>query len=149
MPSDPLLRAAVRAHRLGPEACCAVCGRTNMLVTKQTPTGQVVLCQDHDRQRRGVSRHDIGHIARRRSFGSLTYLTPTSANQRIEDMRRDLGLADTPTPHGDPLLILADYMEGRALLDLLYAGFWREFDAFLRTRYGDRYWEGGPEAPIV
>lgn len=107
-----------------------------------------LLCQDHARQRRGVSPHDIGHVARRRSFGSLTVLLLSSANERIEDMRRDLGLSDTPDPEGNPLLLDADYLEGRAFLDLLLAGYLRQLDVHLRDRFGDRYWEGGPSPPI-
>jgi hypothetical protein len=88
-------------------------------------------------------------MARRRSFASLTVLMPSSANERIEDMRRDLGLSDTPASEGDPLLVLADLHEGRALLDLLLADYLRRYDAFLRGQFGDRYWDGGPQAPIL
>lgn len=108
-----------------------------------------ILCQDHDRQRRGVSPYDIGHVVRRRSFGSLTVLMPESANERIEDMRRDLDLSDMPDPEGDPLLVYADYLEGRALIDLLLAEHLRRVDAHLRGRVGDRYWAGGPTPPIL
>jgi hypothetical protein len=73
----------------------------------------------------------------------------SSANERIEDMRRDLGLADTPDPVGSPLLVYADYLEGRALIDLLLAEHLRGLDAHLRDRFGDRYWEGGPTPPII
>jgi hypothetical protein len=144
---DPVRRAATRAARLPIGAACAVCGRMAALVPSRN--GPPILCQDHDRQRRGVSDRDIGHVARRRSFGSLTVLMPASANERIEDMRRDLGLADTPDPLGDPLLVHADYLEGRALIDLLFADHLRQLEAHLRTTFGDRYFEGGPEAPIV
>jgi hypothetical protein len=74
---------------------------------------------------------------------------PSSDNQRIEDMRRDLGLSCTPDPEGNPLLIDADYLEGRAFLDLLLADHLRRLDAHLRQRFGDRYWEGGPTPPII
>ena len=148
MTPDPVLRAAKRAARLPPGARCAVCGRTDALVPARTP-GAPVLCQDHARQRRGVSPYDIGHVARRRSFSSLTVLMPASANERIEDMRRDLGLSDTPDPEGSPLLVDADYLEGRALIDLLLADHLRRLDAHLRGRFGDRYWDGGPTPPII
>jgi hypothetical protein len=74
---------------------------------------------------------------------------PASANERIEDMRRDLGLSDTPDPEGSPLLVDADYLEGRALIDLLLADHLRRLDAHLRGRFGDRYWDGGPTPPII
>jgi len=74
---------------------------------------------------------------------------PTSANQRIEDMRRDLGRVETPYPMGNPLLVHADYLEGRGLIDLLHADYFRALDAHLRERFGDRYWDGGPQPPIV
>jgi hypothetical protein len=125
-----------------------VCGGTEQLVPARAPE-QPILCQDHHRQRRGLSAGDIAHVARRRSWGSLTVVMPTSANQEIEDMRRDLGLSDTPDPLGDPILVEADYLEGRALIDLLQARHRRKLAAFLRVKFGDRYWDGGPQAPII
>jgi hypothetical protein len=148
MATDPVLRAAKRAKRLPPDAVCAVCGVTESLVPPRTGDTKI-LCQDHDRQRRAVSPNDIGHVARRRSFGSLTVLMPSSANERIEDMRRDLALSGTSDPQGDPILTLADYLEGRGLIDLLLADYYRRLDAHLRDRLGDRYWEGGPVPPIL
>ena len=148
--SDPYLDTLASTNRRGaqlpPGAVCAACGTDRHLA--QCPDGRI-LCYGDRRAALGARPTEAHHVAGRRNIGGLTIDLRSNDHRTVTDLGSRLGLEGWPDAGDDPLLLIAHFLAGVAVLLVVVAEWLIEGGPYVRERIGADGWAGLRLCPLA
>ena len=147
-PAATYIREA-KAERYFPENSQCACGETrpSAFVRKKIP----VICYECNRKQQGKTTMDNHHVAGKSNSKTITIAVP------VNDHRAELNVAQyewpketRENPDGSPVLAFAGCVRGfvdtvvylMETLLLKAAEFLEKLDAWLKSKFGPKYWAG-------